>query len=139
MYQNFNNYCNTIAITDNKRYTYSNICNDCDIDPNTLTISCSRSAKSFSDPKIWGGKAWDFLDSIANGYSDNPTPEEQQACLEFFSNLHFCLPCQKCGIHFVDNLDKCPIRYSSKTELKKWLSEFHDIVNEMLGKPKYNK
>ena len=39
------------------------------------------------DPKVWGPKAWFFLESIAMAYPTKPTYDQKKAAENFFSAL----------------------------------------------------
>ena len=39
------------------------------------------------EPQIWGPNAWFFLESVAMGYSTDPTYEEKKAAENFFESL----------------------------------------------------
>ena len=151
-YNTLHTYCDNISKTDKTRFhnirykipmpvlkksKHKNLCTSCDIDPTLKMLSATRSAASFSNPAVWGGKAWKFIHSIAEGFPDEPTTEQLQSARQFFNNLHFMLPCQKCCVHCKDNLKKNPPRFTNKQELKKWLISFHNDVNKMLNKPIY--
>ncbi len=151
-YSTLDTYCNNISNTDKTKFhniqykitipsinedEKPNMCTSCDIDPDLKMLSATRSAASFSDPTIWGGKAWKFIHSIADGFPENPTTEQLNSAHQFFSNLHFMLPCQKCCVHCKENLKKNPPNFKNKEELKKWLIDFHNDVNKMLKKPIY--
>ena len=68
----------------------------------------------------------------------NQVKEQQEAAEQFFTSLQYLLPCERCKQHFAENLKTLPIDTSSKEALTKWIVEFHNIVNESLGKPKLN-
>ncbi len=94
------------------------------------------SETSLLAPESWGPGAWKFLTAIAFAYPENPSKEEQEATYQFFSALQHLLPCKKCKTHFKDNIDKIPLDTSSKDSLTKWVVDFHNLVNESLGKSK---
>ena len=146
-YNRLNNYCTTFAITDNRKFhnytpvyqQISNMCTKCDVNDEIKVFTVSRSNKSFSSPEIWGPKCWEFLHSIPNGYPENPTDEQKESASGFFENLHFMLPCQKCGNHFQENIKNNPPNVNSKKELEEWIYNFHNDVNNMLDKPTFGK
>ena len=48
------------------------------------------------NPKIWGPKAWFFIETIILSYPDNPTLNDKNTFKNFFNSLAFILPCRKC-------------------------------------------
>ena len=89
------------------------------------------------DPKAWGPHGWAFMEAIVFHYPDNPTPEEKQAALNFFDSLMLLLPCEKCRKHYIENRKVLKIDVSSKDKLSRWLVDFHNEVNKMLGKTEW--
>ena len=88
------------------------------------------------DPIYWGPSAWKFLETVAFGYPENPTSEEQHAVINFLNALEYVLPCEKCKIHFSQNLKNKPVDALNRDTLSRWVVDMHNIVNESLGKDK---
>ena len=89
-------------------------------------------------PNEFGPSLWQGLHYISLGYPHNPTEEQKQKYKTFFLLLQDTLPCSICANHYSENLEKMPITsevLESKETLVKWLIEFHNIVNNMKGKP----
>ena len=91
------------------------------------------------DPNIWGPHAWQFLHSITLAYSDNPSESERQNYAQFFESLKDILPCEKCRIHYTQNLQTYPIEnhLENKESLFRWLVDIHNRINIDNGKPEY--
>lgn len=90
------------------------------------------------NPKVWGPHAWVFLHSVTLNYPDSPSDEEKQSMRTFFNSVKKVLPCDKCKIHFKDNLEKFPLTdkvLSSRDSLVMWLIDIHNAVNITTGKP----
>ena len=84
------------------------------------------------DPKIWGPKAWFFLESIAMAYPTEPTYDQKKAAENFFSALSFMLPCEKCRDNFKSHIVKYPLNdtvLSSRDNLYKWIVDIHNSVD----------
>ena len=47
------------------------------------------------------------------------------------------LPCEKCRKHYIENRKVLKINVSSKDKLSRWLVDFHNEVNKMLGKTEW--
>jgi hypothetical protein len=87
---------------------------------------------------LWGPHAWTFLHSASFAYPDNPSPEKREAARELFRSLRHMLPCDDCCSHYCKEFDKDPVdnHLDSKYKLSLWLVNFHNRVNERLGKKK---
>ena len=94
----------------------------------------SRNMVSFAPPSKWGSKAWDFFHSVSFSYPENPTSDQKQSAMDFFKALPFMLPCSTCGNHCQKQLEKFPPRVENREQLTKWLYNFHNMVNQRLGK-----
>ena len=90
------------------------------------------------DPKIWGPKLWFVMHTIALNYPDNPTYQDKRNHEDFFNMLSHMIPCEKCRIHYRQNLDKYPIiqHLDNSDKLFRYTILIHNEVNEMLNKPK---
>jgi hypothetical protein len=89
-------------------------------------------------PTRFGPSLWQGLHYITLGYPDNPTNDKKQKYKAFFLLLRDTLPCSICAEHYAENLKKMPLSdkvLESKENLVKWLIDFHNVVNEMKGKP----
>ena len=92
------------------------------------------------DPNIWGPHAWQFLHSITLSYPDNPSESDRENHSQFFNMLKDILPCEKCRIHYAQNLQTYPIEnyLESKESLFRWLVDIHNRVNVDNGKREYS-
>jgi Erv1 / Alr family len=86
---------------------------------------------------FWGPHAWKFLHAVTFAYPDEPTKEHKKAALDLFSSLKLMLPCGECCNHYCQSFDKHNIEASleSRDTLSRWLVNFHNNVNQRLGKP----
>lgn len=88
------------------------------------------------DPKVWGPHVWIFLHSITLNYPLYPAKTTRNHHYNFFMNLIHIIPCDKCRIHYKQNLIKYPLTkkiLSSRENLIKWLINVHNSVNKMTG------
>ena len=90
------------------------------------------------DAKVWGPHAWKFLHTITLNYPENPTDQNKADYKNFFEILSEVLPCEKCRLHYKENIKELPINLESKEELTKWLFNIHNKVNLLNGKELYN-
>ena len=84
----------------------------------------------------WGPKLWEFLHACSFAFPDEPSPEQSQAFEKLLEALKVLLPCPMCREHYNDFLSNNPPPASCGTDLQAWLVDFHNQVNERLGKPK---
>ena len=91
-------------------------------------------------PDIWGPSGWTFLHTITLNYPNNPNDEIKMKYKELFENLQYTLPCEKCAIHYKENLKKYPLEpvLESKELLVKWLIDIHNEVNKKNKKKIYS-
>ena len=93
------------------------------------------------DPNVWGPHAWIFLHSITLNYPLNPTKKDIKHYYNFFTNLKYILPCDKCRYHYTQNLIKYPLTNKillSKKNLINWLINIHNSVNKLNNKKIYS-
>ncbi len=83
-------------------------------------------------PSYWGGPAWTFLYSVAEGYGNYPTMEEKREMYKFISSLNTALPCKKCRDNFNNyELPEFDWKYLQNSEtLKEWISEMERRVDK---------
>ncbi len=77
-----------------------------------------------------------MLHTVAYAFPDNPTDEQCQAAKHLFYCLRELLPCEKCRAHYMRYLEQHPIEDAcmNKESLTKYVYDFHQAVNERLGK-----
>ena len=88
-------------------------------------------------PVIWGSSGWNFLHYITFTYPNNPTEQEKETYLNFFSLVGKVLPCKNCRINYENHQEKYPLNdlvLSNKENLVKWLINVHNEVNLKNGK-----
>jgi len=91
----------------------------------------------------WGPHAWKFIHYVTITYPEYPTYDDRYNFYEFIDSLDYILPCSQCRQHYQDyrmenNLSSSdsPV-LDSKGTLIKWFFDFHNSVNEKLGKGAY--
>lgn len=87
-------------------------------------------------PGIWGPRLWKVLHRI--GYIskypiDSLRKDANRELYWLIQHLETIVPCPECRQHIESYRKAYPIEES---EVGKWLWEFHEAVNERLGKPK---
>ena len=135
MYSNIDNLCKaqTPAITSNRHF----LPQDSLIYSTHEVVTTDRT--NFL-PNFWGPDAWRFLETVARGYSPQPTYEEKLKMRRFLDSLTYCLPCKKCRNNFcgeietlTDNDLSCPKNVLS------WLQNLRQKIAESKQKENHQK
>ena len=89
------------------------------------------------DPSVWGPKLWFVIHTVALNFPDNPSYEDKRHYEDFFNNLTFMIPCDKCRIHYTDRLRKNPVinHLDNSDKLFRYTIHLHNDVNKSLHKP----
>ena len=96
------------------------------------------------NPKIWGPGAWLFIHSIAMGYPDNPSKDEQIAIQQFLNSLKYILPCKSCStlykkdLPIIEKIISLKDASQNKKNLIKWVNLMHNQVNKNINKKTYS-
>ena len=85
-------------------------------------------------PPIWGPYVWVTLHLFAYSYPDKPSDERKQQMNDFLLNLSVNLPCPGCGHHCAEYVATNPPKTNNRSELVKWVRDFHNAVNRRTGK-----
>ena len=88
------------------------------------------------EPKIWGPAFWFIIHTFAFNYPENPTFNDKRHTFEFFQNLQYVLPCQKCRKHYMKYFHDHPLTpfLDNKSTLVSWTVQLHNHVNKRYGK-----
>jgi hypothetical protein len=94
-------------------------------------------------PTVWGPHTWFFLDSMAMGYPDDPTEEEQTSAKNLLLSLKDLLPCWGCRVNYTDYITEyfkiTPIEdiVKKRSTLIAFIIDVHnDVRNKTKQKPK---
>lgn len=87
-----------------------------------------------AQPKVWGNHAWSLLHCIIMTYPIRPSPERQKEMETFLISFGKVLPCKLCRKNFENYLAKNPIRLGTRNQLRDWIIDLHNSVNQRLGK-----
>lgn len=85
---------------------------------------------------IWGPHLWFSLHTMSFNYPLNPSDEEKQNYLNFFTNLQEVIPCSVCKKNYKRHLNEHPIKdyLDTKKSLVYWVIDMHNMVNAEIGK-----
>lgn len=84
------------------------------------------------NPKIWGPKAWFFIESCILSYPDKPTNEDINNFKNFFNSLIYILPCEKCRNNLVNHYKEYPLDnniLNNKDSLLEWFLKIHSSAS----------
>ncbi|KAF8637663.1 hypothetical protein AX17_002731 [Amanita inopinata Kibby_2008] len=90
------------------------------------------------DVEQLGRATWTFLHATAAYYPDKPTPTQRANMLALLRALPILYPCSWCAIDFGKDIVENPPDVSGRVGLSRWLCERHNVVNEKLGKEKFD-
>lgn len=90
------------------------------------------------DVEQLGRATWTFLHTTAAYYPDKPTPTQRANMLMLLRSLPIVYPCNWCATDFGEEIEKSKPDVSSRVALSHWLCEQHNIVNNKLGKEKFD-
>lgn len=77
-------------------------------------------------PKIWGPHFWYVMRCIASTYPENPTNDQMIHAKNFYSELQYLLPCEKCRTSYTQHFEKYPIENWLVNNIK--LSEWVELI-----------
>jgi len=91
-----------------------------------------------ADKDELGRSTWTFLHTMAAYFPKRPSPEQQKGMSDLLSNFSVFYPCSPCASHMRDYLQRHPAKADSREALSLWMCNFHNEVNEILDKPKFD-
>lgn len=88
-------------------------------------------------PNVWGPSTWALLHACAQGYSNNPKPEERLAFANLMDALPHVLPCTSCRNNVVKELTAMPYApaLASTRAILEYINALQNSVSARLGKP----
>jgi len=86
-----------------------------------------------------GRRKWREYETFLDSVPENASPGEVKTALnKIQANIVNDYPCESCKVNAINNLKKAPlisVDVKTKKDGQRKLCEFHNMVNEMLGKP----
>lgn len=90
--------------------------------------------EQYTNPKIWGPHFWFILRCVVHNYPMVPTLEDKKHMENYFYELQYVLPCEKCKYTFKQHYNKFPINkyLSDKNKLVEWLDLMYEETNRSI-------
>ena len=88
-------------------------------------------------PAVWGPKLWAVLHAVgarAGMCSKAMAADELRHSVWLLEHLETIVPCPECRAHIIGYRRSVPVP-SAASEIGQWIWQFHEAVNERLGKP----
>lgn len=85
---------------------------------------------------IWGPSTWIFLHSITYSYPERPSETTKLEYMQFLEQLKYILPCEKCRMHYTENIQKNPPKLDNRESFVEWMIDLHNQVNIQNNKKK---
>ncbi len=90
-------------------------------------------------PDVWGPIFWQTMHIVSLGYNPEPSKQEQEDAIKFYTSLKTMLPCGICRAHYSEFLREMPVEQAvgSRDDLIYWVFRLHNKVNNNLGKREF--
>jgi hypothetical protein len=77
---------------------------------------------------------------VSLGYNPEPSKQEQEDAIKFYTSLKTMLPCGICRAHYSEFLREMPVEdaVASRDHLIYWVFRLHNKVNVNLGKREFS-
>ena len=90
---------------------------------------------------IWGPALWKILHSaceqIGSQQHKKLPQEESRIWIGLLQSLRYSLPCPQCKKHYTAYWNAHPIRSLTKENIRTWLFQLHNEVNQRTGKESF--
>jgi hypothetical protein len=87
---------------------------------------------------IWGPALWMILHSACEQIGSQTLKklpqEESRIWIGLLQSLRYSLPCPQCKKHYTAYFNQTPIRSIQKDNIRTWLFNLHNNVNQRIGK-----
>jgi hypothetical protein len=90
---------------------------------------------------IWGPKAWHLLHVFSINNNSKISEAKKHNYFIFYNSFSYLIPCLVCSEHYsniVKNIYPLNEKKINRKYLIKWVYNVHNIVNEIIHKPKYS-
>ena len=85
-----------------------------------------------------GRATWPILHRMTLSYPKNPTDVQKDSMRRFINAFSWLYPCKVCATDFRDKIVELEPKLDSRQDLSIWMCQQHNLVNEKLGKKKFN-
>ena len=90
------------------------------------------------DARELGRATWTFLHTTAAYLPERLSSQQAKHAASLLEAVAALYPCRNCAEHMSAYLEAHPLDTSIRQSLSAWLCNFHNEVNEMLGKEKFD-
>lgn len=105
-------------------------------------VGTSSSSEMYHSPVSrdeLGQATWTLLHTVGAQFPERPTRQQRRAVTQLVQSLQHVYPCHSCAQHWQSVLKEFgPPKVRSGTELRTWLCEMHNVVNQSVGKRKFD-
>lgn len=103
----------------------------------TTILQEQKGNSNLNDPLVWGSTYWFTFHTGATNYPMNPSKIVQERMKGFIRGIPYIIPCEKCSNHALNFIEKSNLDTvcKNKETLFKFFVDFHNEVNQRLGKP----
>jgi hypothetical protein len=93
---------------------------------------------SANHPSCFGPIKWAYLHNLALGYTSQPSEDDVILYNQHLELFIKGLKCAKCNKHALAYIEQNPYILTSREDFFRWTVDFHNTVNERLGKPQFS-
>ncbi|XP_015916991.1 FAD-linked sulfhydryl oxidase ALR isoform X2 [Parasteatoda tepidariorum] len=90
------------------------------------------------DREELGKNTWSFLHTLAAYFPDKPSEGQKTDMKTFITLFSKFYPCKICAEDMQKDLTTDPPAVNSRHDLSQWMCQYHNKVNEKLGKPLFD-
>ena len=88
------------------------------------------------DPRVWGKSYWSVIHLSAISYPNiSPSKNERIKFKNFYESFSETLPCEKCRINYLEDIEKIPIDnyLDNRDKLFEWTVKMRNATNIRIG------
>jgi len=131
----------TAAVRERKIFASRAVAAVSALDRRQVATASSASSLGLSVPvtrEELGQATWTLLHTMGAQFPEYPTRRQRRAAASLIRSLEHVYPCHSCAKHWGEVLRDFPPRVSSGSELRTWLCQVHNVVNQSVGNPRFD-
>ena len=114
------------------------LCSDPIIESPTIHKVSSSGLVCPPDSRELGRSTWTFLHTTAAYLPETPNEQEKAQFSNLLTSISCLYPCRNCAEHLQAFMEINPIALDSKKSISQWICNFHNEVNQILGKETFD-